>query len=96
MTEEETKIQSEAKELFDENELLDFAKNLDYDRYIGTVFTYSLTHSLTHLLTHLLTHSFIADMEVKQMMQLLAKRIKEMEIDISSDYKREQETEGTH
>ena len=30
------------------------------------------------------------------MMQLLAKRIKEMEIDISSDYKREQETEGTH
>lgn len=68
MTEEETKIQSEAKELFDENELLDFAKNLDYDRYI-------------------------ADMEVKQMMQLLAKRIKEMEIDISSDYKREQETE---
>ena len=28
------------------------------------------------------------------MMLLLAKRIKEMEIDISSDYKREQETEG--
>ena len=32
-------------------------------------------------------------MEVKQMMLLLAKRIKEMEVDISSDYKREQETE---
>ena len=53
MTEEETKIQSEAKELFDENELLDFAKNLDYDRYIGTVCTYSLTHLLTYFLTHL-------------------------------------------
>ena len=53
-------------------------------------------HLLTYSLTYLLSHSFIADMEVKQMMQLLAKRIKEMEIDISSDYKREQETEGTH
>ena len=41
MTEDEIKVQNEAKELFDENELLDFAKNLDYDRYIGA-----------HLLTH--------------------------------------------
>ena len=36
MTEEEIKVQNDAKELYDENELLDFAKNLDYDRYIGT------------------------------------------------------------
>ena len=44
MTEEDSKVQSEAKELLDENELLDFAKNLDYDRYIGTR---PVSHSLT-------------------------------------------------
>lgn len=68
MTETAAVKADEEKELYDDEGLLDFAKNLDYDKYI-------------------------ADVEIKQMMERLRKRINDMEKDISNDEKRTQEAE---
>ena len=68
MTEKAAEKASEDKEFDDAEGLLDFAKNLDYDRYI-------------------------ADVEIKQIMERLRKRIVDMERDISTEHQREMESD---
>lgn len=64
LTESNAELASDAKKIREEDELLDFAKSLNYDKYI-------------------------ADLEVKLMMERLRKRIEELEKEVAAEDQRE-------
>lgn len=68
MSESQAQLISDAKDQAEEDDLLDFAKSLDYDR-------------------------FIADMEVKVMVEKLRERIQELERDVDQEKEREVDAE---
>lgn len=68
MTEKAAEKATEDREFDDAEGLLDFAKNLDYDKYI-------------------------ADVEIKQIMERLRKRIADMEKDVNMEQQREMESD---